>query len=36
MLETLKNEIISYIEKLDESQLHVLLGFIKRLFGFDD
>lgn len=36
MKETLKNELIHYIEKMDEYQLHILLGFIKRLFGIDD
>lgn len=36
MKETLKNELIHYIEKMDEYQLHIILGFIKRLFGFDD
>ena len=36
MKETLKSELIQYIEKMEEYQLHILLGFIKRLFGFDD
>ena len=33
MLETLKNEIIQHTEKMDEYQLRILLGFIKRLFN---
>lgn len=36
MKEMLKNEIIQYIERMDEIQLHILIGFIKRLFGIDD
>lgn len=36
MKETLKSELIQYIEKMDEYQLHILLGFIKKLFGLDD
>ena len=32
MIETLKNELIQYIERMDESQLHIVLGFIKKLF----
>lgn len=36
MKETIKKELVQYIEKLDEYQLHIVLGFIKRLFGLDD
>ena len=36
MIETLKNEIIQYIEKMDEYQLHIVLGFIKKLFDVHD
>ena len=36
MKETLKNELLQYIEKMEEYQLHILLGFIKKLFGIDD
>lgn len=36
MEELLKNELAQYIEKMDEYQLHILLGFIKRLLGIDD
>lgn len=36
MLETLKNEIIQHIDKLDETRLHILLGFIKRLCNLND
>lgn len=36
MLEALKNEIIQHINRLDESQLQILLGFIKRLFDLHD
>ena len=32
MIETLKNELIQYIERMDEYQLHIVLGFIKKLF----
>ena len=33
MSETLKNEIIQLTEKMDEYQLRILLGFIKRLLN---
>lgn len=33
MTETLKNEIIQLTEKMDEYQLRILLGFIKRLLN---
>lgn len=36
MKELLKTELIHYIEKMDDYQLHIVLGFIKRLFGIDD
>lgn len=36
MLETLKTEIIKLIDNLDESRLHILLGFVKRLLDFND
>lgn len=32
MIETLKNELRQYIEKMDESQLYIVLGFVKKLF----
>lgn len=36
MKETLKSELLQYIETMEEYQLHIVLGFIKRLFGLDD
>lgn len=36
MIEVLKTEIHRYIDQLDEYQLHILLGFVKRLFGLHD
>lgn len=36
MIETLKNEIIQYIERMDDHQLNIVLGFIKKLFHFHD
>ena len=36
MKETLKNQLIQYIETLDESQLHIAIGFFKALFGLRD
>ncbi len=36
MIEALKNKLHDYIERLDESQLHIAIGFFKKLFGFDD
>lgn len=33
MIETLKNELIQYIERMDEYQLRIVLSFIKKLFG---
>lgn len=32
MKETLKNELLQYIDKLDEYQLRMLLAFISKLF----
>lgn len=36
MKETLKNQLIKYIEQLDENQLHIAIGFFKTLFGLRD
>lgn len=36
MKEMLKSELIHYIEKMDEYQLHIVLGFIKKLFHLHD
>lgn len=36
MIEVLKNKLHSYIDKLDEAQLHIAIGFFRTLFGFDD
>lgn len=36
MIETLKNTLHQYIERLDESQLHIAIGFFRTLFGFFD
>lgn len=36
MIETLKTQLIQYIEKMDECQLHIVLGFIKKLFDIHD
>lgn len=36
MKETLQTKLYQYIERLDESQLHIAIGFFKTLFGFDD
>lgn len=33
MTETLINEIIQHTEKMDEYQLRIVLGFIKRLLN---
>lgn len=33
MLETLKNEIIHYIERMDEYKLRIVLGFVKKLLN---
>lgn len=41
MKETLFTQLLQYIEnldidKLDESQLHIAIGFVKKLFGLQD
>ena len=36
MIDVLKHEIERYIERLDEYQLHILLGFIIKLFDSHD
>lgn len=36
MKETLKEQLIEYINRLDESQLHIAIGFFKTLFGLHD
>lgn len=36
MIETLRNKLHNYIDRLDESQLHIAIGFFKTLFGLDD
>lgn len=36
MIEMLKNQLHAYIDRLDEPQLHIAIGFFKKLFGFDD
>ena len=36
MIEMLKTKLHEYIERLDEPQLHIAIGFFKTLFGFDD
>ena len=41
MKETLYAKLLHYIEtldinQLDEAQLHIAIGFFKKLFGFDD
>lgn len=36
MKETLKAKLHSYIDRLDEPQLHIAIGFFRKLFGFDD
>lgn len=33
MTETLRNELRQYIDRLDEYQLRLVLGFIKKLFS---
>ena len=32
----MKNELHKYIENMNDYQLRIVLGFIKRLFGLDD
>lgn len=36
MYETLKNELLQHIEKMDEYQIRMVLGFVKRLFRLPD
>ena len=36
MIETLKTKLHEYVDRLDESQLHIAIGFFRKLFGFDD
>ena len=36
MKEILKNELIRYIESMDEYQLRLVTSFIKTLFGLSD
>ena len=36
MIEMLKNKLHSYVDRLDEPQLHIAIGFFRKLFGFDD
>ena len=36
LIETLKNKLHNYIDRMDESQLHIAIGFFKTLFGFKD
>lgn len=35
-MDELKNLLHKYIDRLDESQLHIAIGFFKALFGFED
>ena len=35
MIETLKKELHDHIDKMNEYQLRMLLGFIKKLFHLD-
>lgn len=36
MNEALKNELHQYIDQMNEYQLRIVLGFIKKLFNLDD
>lgn len=36
MIETVKNELLQHIDKLNEHQLRIVLGFIKKLFNLPD
>ena len=36
MKTTHKDELLHYIERMDDYQLRVVLGFIKKLFNFSD
>ena len=36
MKEQLRQKLHFYIDQLDLSQLHIAIGFFRKLFGFDD
>ena len=36
MTEALKTELLQYIERMDEYQLRLVLGFLKKLFHLSD
>jgi hypothetical protein len=36
MTEALKNELRQYTDKMNEYQLRIVLGFIRKLFRLDD
>lgn len=36
MKELLLTKLHNWIDQLDESQLHIAIGFFRTLFGFDD
>ena len=36
MTEKQKNELLQYIEKLNAAQLHIVLGFVKKLLHLHD
>lgn len=36
MMQTIIKELKQYIEKLDEHQLHIVLGFVKELVNIND
>lgn len=36
MIEALKNELRQYTDKMNEHQLRIVLGFIRKLFHLDD
>lgn len=36
MLETLRNELLQLINRMDASQLQILLGFVKSLLNIRD
>ena len=36
MIETLKKKLLQHIEKLDETQLQIVLGFVKRILNLND
>ena len=35
-MNTIKQKLLKYIERLDEYQLRIVLGFIERLFPLQD